>query len=518
MQGQVLEPVLKKVLLIILDGFGLRQEQDFNAVAIASTPNWDNYTQHYAFGAIDASSEAVGLPKNQFGNSEVGHLNIGAGRIVEQDITRIDIAIANDEFFKNRVLLDALNNTVSGNVHILGLLSDGGVHSHIAHIFALIELANQQPNIQNIWLHLFLDGRDTPPQSAGKYLAALNLQLHKFTKAKIATLSGRYYAMDRDKRYDRLKLAYAAIVMADSMLGWHGENVLEILKAAYARGENDEFIQPHVIGNYPGFNAGDSVIFANFRSDRAIQLTDAILNVNEHLPWHAVQLSAFVTMTCYDPKLGTKVAFPSAPLHNTLGEYVASLGYTQLRIAETEKYPHVTYFFNGGKKEPNLNEDQILVASPRDVATYDLKPEMSLPEVTAKLVDAIYQNKYDFIITNFANADMVGHSGNLAATVKAVEAIDLALGQVVMAMLNMDGEVLVIADHGNCEEMYDYVAHQPHTQHTTNLVPCLYIGRPAKIRAHGALKDVAPTLLAMSGLAKPKEMTGINLIEFNSRS
>jgi 2,3-bisphosphoglycerate-independent phosphoglycerate mutase len=504
---------LKKVLLIILDGFGIRSEATFNAIQHAVTPNWDNYQKSYAFGTLDASGTVVGLPPGQFGNSEVGHLNIGAGRVVQQDITRIDCAINSGAFFTNPALLEAVTTAVSGNVHIMGLLSDGGVHAHIKHIFALIELASKAENVHTVWIHAFLDGRDTPPQSASQYLTLLNRLLHQFPKAKIATLSGRYYAMDRDKRYDRLQLAYEAIVAARSATAVNGD-ALDVLHMAYANGTSDEFVKPCVIGNYPGIQAGDSVIFANFRSDRAIQLTEAMISAEfDHFKRKEVSFAAFVTMTEYDAKFKVKVAFPANIIYNTLGEYISNLGYKQLRVAETEKYPHVTYFFNGGRKDPYPNEDRILVASPRDVATYDLKPEMSLPEVSEKLVQAIHTNQYDFIITNFANGDMVGHTGNFNAAIKAVNALDRALGQVVSAMLTQGGEVLIIADHGNCEEMFNAKVQQVHTQHTTNLVPCLYIGRAAEIKPGGSLQDVAPTLLAMSGLSQPQEMTGTNLIK-----
>ncbi|MCE2705904.1 MAG: 2,3-bisphosphoglycerate-independent phosphoglycerate mutase [Proteobacteria bacterium] len=502
-----------KVLLIILDGFGIRNDTDFNAITHAQTTNWNNYTRNYAFGAIDASGESVGLPQKQFGNSEVGHMNIGAGRIVQQDITRIDLAIENGTFNTNPVFLNAFESTKSGCIHIMGLLSDGGVHSHILHILALIKLANNSTHINKIWLHIFLDGRDTPPQSAAKYLEQLNLELKTYHKASIATISGRYYAMDRDKRYDRLKIAYDAIMSGQSEL--HGTNTTDVLESSYKLGQNDEFVKPHVMNNYHGVNDGDSIIFANFRSDRAIQLTDSIIGKGfHHFSQKQIKLSNYVTITQYDSKFNAQVAYNPTKVSNTLGQYISKLGLHQLRIAETEKYPHVTYFFNGGVKEPYPNEDRILISSPRDVATYDEKPEMSLPEVTEQLVAEIKKNKYDFIITNFANGDMVGHSGNFDATIKAVNALDIAIGKCVSAMQAINGEVLIIADHGNCEEMFDYNSDQPHTQHTTNLVPCLYIGRKASIIPGGALKDVAPTLLEISGLDKPVEMTGHSLIKF----
>ena len=504
--------VQRKVLLIILDGFGLREEKKDNAVANANMPNWDILTKTYAFGAINASSLAVGLPEGQFGNSEVGHLNIGAGRVVMQDITRINSAISDGSFFNNPVLVDGLNTTTSGVVHIFGLLSNGGVHSHIKHIFALIRLCEQNSKIKKVWVHVFLDGRDTPPRSAAKYLKELQDVLDNALKTKVATVSGRYYAMDRDKRYDRVMLSYNAIMSSSSK--FIADNMQIALDIEYKAGHNDEFVRPYVMSGYHGVSDGDSIIFANFRSDRAIQLTDAIVGYDfKGFPRINTKLSDFITMTQYDSRFDVKVAFPPNSIQNTLGEYISNLGLHQLRIAETEKYPHVTYFFNGGRNALYPNEDRILVDSPREVATYDLKPEMSLPEVSDKLVAAIKSEKYDFIITNFANGDMVGHSGILNAAVLAVESLDVALGLVVEAMQSIGGEVLVIADHGNCEEMFDYISNQAHTQHTTNLVPCLYVGRHAKLKSGGALKDVAPTLLFMSGLGQPNEMTGQNLIE-----
>ncbi|MBP9742107.1 MAG: 2,3-bisphosphoglycerate-independent phosphoglycerate mutase [Burkholderiales bacterium] len=506
-----------KVLLIILDGFGLRADKDYNAIANANTPNWNHFIKTYAFGSLNASATAVGLPEGQFGNSEVGHMNIGAGRVVEQDITRIDYACENGTFYTKPEFVETLNTTRSGVLHILGLLSDGGVHSHIAHILSLIKLTQTNLAIKQVWLHIFLDGRDTPPKSALLYLKTLQDFITLFPAVKIATVSGRYYAMDRDKRYDRVELAYNAIIKAHSAFKLNAAE--EAITDEYDRGITDEFIRPHVIGSFNGVHDGDSIIFANFRSDRAIQLTDAIVNVDFNgFTRTAVTLSNFVTMTDYglinQKGINVKVAFPKVSLTNTLGEYISNLGLHQLRIAETEKYPHVTFFLNGGVKKIYPNEERILIDSPKDVATYDLKPEMSLPEVTNKLLEAIASQKYDFIITNFANADMVGHSGNLAAAIAAVEALDIALGKVVDKMLAYGGEILVVADHGNCEEMFDYVTGQMHTQHTTNLVPCLYIGRPAVILDNGALKDVAPTLLSMSGIRIPPEMTGQNLIQF----
>lgn len=504
---------MQKALLLILDGFGIRSDDDFNAVAGAAKPNLTKYMQNYAFGKINASEQAVGLPKGQFGNSEVGHLNLGAGRIVRQDITKIDYAIETGEFYTNPAFLAAFATTSTKTVHIFGLLSDGGVHAHQNHIYELIKLASRSTNIQHIWVHVFLDGRDTPPQSAKHFITQLEEVLVTNPKAKIATVAGRYYAMDRDKRWDRVELAYQALVDAIGTTSF--VNPCAAVDAAYAEGVNDEFVKPAVFNGYTGMNSGDSVIFANYRSDRAVQLSDVFIGKDfAGFKRKELQLASFVSMTRYNDKLECLVAYPPVAIANTLGEYISKLGLKQLRIAETEKYPHVTYFFNGGEQQPFANETRILVNSPKEVATYDLKPEMSLPEVASKLVAAINSDEYDLIISNFANGDMVGHTGNYAASVKAVEALDLYVGQVVEAMLARGGEVVIVADHGNCEQMFDYQSQQPHTQHTTNLVPCIYIGRQASVRAGGALEDVAPTLLQIMGVAQPVEMTGKSLIAF----
>lgn len=503
-------------LLIILDGFGLRDENAGNAINHARTPNWDYYTKKYAFGAVDASGPAVGLPQGQFGNSEVGHLNIGAGRVVPQDISRIDAAIADKSFFGNAALKLAFSSVAHGaSVHIMGLLSDGGVHAHINHMLCLIDMALEIKPLAHIWLHIFLDGRDTPPQSAIAFLEQLNAHIANNPKIGIATCSGRYYAMDRDKHYERLQIVYDAIMWSRSAT--ITSNMLDVVKQSYLVGVTDEFILPAIMQGYTGVHDGDSIIVANFRSDRAIQLVDAIANPEFNaFTTKKVKLACITTMTCYDPRFLVEVAFPQTIINNTLGAYLSSLGLQQLRIAETEKYPHITYFFNGGNKAASAGEDWILVDSPRSVATYDEKPEMSLPEVTQKLVAAIKAQKYDFIVTNFANGDMVGHTGNFNAAVTAVEALDTALGQVIPTMLSYGGEVLLIADHGNCEHMFDEKIHQAHTQHTNNLVPCLYVGRPARIIAGGALRDVAPTLLKIYDIPQPIEMDGHSLIEFIS--
>lgn len=506
---------MKKALLIILDGFGIRNNDDFNAVAAATKPNLTNYMQNFAFGTINASEEFVGLPKGQFGNSEVGHLNLGAGRIVRQDITKIDYEIETGEFYQNPALNQACLSVRSGVIHVMGLLSDGGVHSHQKHIFELLKLASSYSQVKRIWVHAFLDGRDTPPQSAKLYLEELGEELAKFPQAVIASIAGRYYAMDRDKRYERVELAYNALAYGQGISGF--ASPLDALEASYQDQIYDEFVKPVIFNGYHGVQDGDSIIFANFRADRAVQITDAFIGKEfDGFKRREFDLAAYVTMTRYSDRFNCLVAYPPVKIANTLGEYISRQGLKQLRIAETEKYPHVTYFFNGGEQEPFNNETRILINSPKDVATYDLKPEMSLPEVAAQLVAAINSDQYDLIVSNFANGDMVGHSGNYAASIKAVEALDKYVGEVVSAMQGKGGEVLIVADHGNCEEMFDYKSHQPHTQHTTNLVPCIYIGRAAEIRKDGgALQDVAPTLLAMMGLNQPEEMTGQSLIKFS---
>jgi 2,3-bisphosphoglycerate-independent phosphoglycerate mutase len=434
---------------------------------------------------------------------------------VRQDITKIDYAIETGEFNHNEALNTALNATSTNTVHIMGLLSDGGVHAHTQHIYQLIKLAAENSTIKHIWLHAFLDGRDTPPQSAEKYLLELEQVLQQYPQAKLATISGRYYAMDRDKRWDRIELAYQTLVNAKSTQVYTNQFVA--LQEAYANNIYDEFVVPSSFNNYSGMHDGDSVIFANFRSDRAIQLSQALIDPNFNgFSRQLINLASYVTMTRYTTSLDCLIAFPPVAIKNTLGEYISNLGLKQLRIAETEKYPHVTYFFNGGEQQPFTNETRILINSPKEVATYDLKPEMSLPQVADELIKAINSQEYDLIIANFANGDMVGHTGNYAASIKAVEALDLYLGKVVEAMQQQNGEVLIVADHGNCEEMFDYTAKQPHTQHTTNLVPCIYIGKAATIRQGGSLQDVAPTLLAMLSLNQPQEMTGTSLIDWTN--
>jgi len=486
------------LLLVILDGYGYRPTEKYNAIASAKKPNWNYLWDHYPHCFIDGSGHAVGLPDAQMGNSEVGHLNIGAGRVVYQEFTRIDKAIETGEFAENPVFnqeFERVNKTDSA-VHIMGLLSPGGVHSHEDQILAMIKLA-QAKNIKKIYFHAFLDGRDTPPKSA---LPSL-LKLEKNTGIKISSIMGRYFAMDRDKRMERTEAAFD--LLTQNKAEFTANSAEQGLKSAYARGETDEFVKPTLITPVK-INPNDAVFFMNFRSDRARQLTKMFLDHN---------FSHFVSLTLYADTLKTKVAFPPQVLKNTLGEYLAHLGLKQLRIAETEKYAHVTFFFNGGIEKPYEGEERILIPSPK-VATYDLQPEMSAPELTDALVKAILSKKYDFIVCNYANPDMVGHTGNFDATVKAIECIDECLGKIYGALKQTQSEMLITADHGNAECMFDETTHQPHTAHTSDPVPFLYIGRKARIISdHGVLSDIAPTILYLLNLPEPKEMTGKNLIQ-----
>ncbi len=507
------------VCLLILDGFGYREESKDNAIAQAKKPNLDALWKNFPHTLINASEHYVGLPDGQMGNSEVGHLNIGAGRIVFQDFERINNSIASGEFFEHPVLKPALLNIKNNNkaLHIFGLLSDGGVHSHQDHIHAMVEMAAKL-GLSKVYVHAFLDGRDTPPVSAAPFIDALEKQCTKSGVGKIASISGRFYGMDRDKRWPRVEAAYKLFTEGEGE--FTAETAAKGLEDAYARGENDEFVKTTAI-HKPGeapvkLENGDLVVFMNFRSDRARQLTHALLadEFDGFHRRHVPKLAGFFTLTMYDKKeTKATVIFPPQQVHNTFGEYLSNSGLTQLRIAETEKYPHVTFFFNGGEETVFAGEDRILVPSPK-VETYDLQPEMSAFEVTDRLEEAILSKKYNAIICNYANCDMVGHSGNLKAATTAVEALDACIGRVVNAMQSIGGEVLITADHGNAELMYDEGNHQPHTQHTTNLVPLIYIGRKAALSSSGALSDLAPTLLYMMGLSQPAEMTGKNLLQF----
>ena len=508
------------VVLLILDGFGCREATPDNAIALARKPNWDRLLASCPHTSIDASELAVGLPGGQMGNSEVGHLNMGAGRVVYQDLTRIDLAIRNGEFATNPVLRDAAAAAAATGtaLHDLGLVSPGGVHSHERHVAAMVELAAAE-GVARICVHAFLDGRDTPPQSADGALATLDAVCARHPGARIASIIGRFYAMDRDKRWERVQAAYDLIV--DGRAAHRAPSAAAGLAAAYARGETDEFVASTAIvgpGAAPATMAdGDTVVFMNFRADRAREITRALTDpAFDGFPRARVpKLARFACLASYgDEFAALPVAFAPQSVANGFGEFLAKCGLTQLRIAETEKYAHVTYFFSGGTETPYPGEDRILVPSPR-VATYDQKPEMSAGEVTDRLVAAIAGGTYDAIVCNYANGDMVGHTGNLAAATAAVETLDTCIGRVVDATRKAGGEVLITADHGNAEQMFDPQTGQPHTAHTLNLVPCLYVGRRAQMADGGALSDIAPTLLAMLGIAPPAEMTGHSLVRFS---
>lgn len=499
------------IALIIMDGWGVGDAQSTtNAVNVGKTPVIDGLTAKYPHAQLACSGEAVGLPDGQMGNSEVGHTNIGAGRIVYQELTRITKAIREGAFFKNPVFLDVINavKKKNGALHLMGLLSDGGVHSHNSHLYALLQLAKQE-GVENVFVHAFLDGRDVPPSSAADYLAELEAKLKEIGIGKIATISGRYYAMDRDKRWDRVQKAYNAIALGEGVKQASSELAI---KNSYEEDTTDEFVVPVVVGNYAGMASNDGAIFFNFRPDRARELTHAFVDTtfdgfvrNEDLK------IPFATMTQYEKGMNVEIAYKPESLTNTLGEYVSKLGYTQLRIAETEKYAHVTFFFNGGIEQPYEGEDRILVPSPK-VATYDLQPEMSAIEVTDKVVEAIL-SKYDFIILNYANGDMVGHTGVMEAAVKAVETVDTCVGRFVDAIKQVGGTVCITADHGNAEKMLDEETKEAFTAHTTNPVPFIVVSDKVKEVKDGALCDIAPTLLKLAGLEVPAEMTGKALID-----
>jgi 2,3-bisphosphoglycerate-independent phosphoglycerate mutase len=509
------EPPAVPVLLLILDGVGCREAAPDNPVSLARKPNWDRLWREFAHTTVDASEHSVGLPKGQMGNSEVGHLNIGAGRVIYQDFTRIDRAIETGEFTSNAVLVNAVGTARRNQttLHVLGLLSPGGVHSHERQLAAMIEMA-AQGGAPRVRLHAFLDGRDTPPRSARASLAAMTAICAANPACAIGDIVGRYFAMDRDQRWERVQLAYDLLV--DGAADFSAPDAQAALSAAYARGESDEFVKPTRIGPPVPMEDGDVVVFMNFRADRARQLTRALTDpAFSGFPRRRVpKLGAFVCLTSYGeafPQL--PAAFAPQSIGHGFGETVAARGLKQLRIAETEKYAHITYFFNGGIEAVYPGEDRILVPSPK-VATYDLKPEMSAVEVTDKLVDAIGSGVYDAIVCNYANGDMVGHTGNIEAATTALEVLDTCLGRVVAAQHARGGESLITADHGNVEMMHDPSTGQAHTAHTLNLVPCLYVGRAASMASGGALQDIAPTLLAMMGLPQPAEMTGRSLIRF----
>ncbi|MGL5005990.1 MAG: 2,3-bisphosphoglycerate-independent phosphoglycerate mutase [Plesiomonas sp.] len=504
--------VKKPMVLVILDGYGYREDKQDNAILNANTPVMDKLWAECPHSLISGSGLDVGLPDGQMGNSEVGHVNLGAGRIVYQDLTRLDKEIKDGDFFHNPVLTAAVDKAVAAGkaVHIMGLLSPGGVHSHEAHILAMIDLAAQR-GAEKIYLHAFLDGRDTPPRSAEDSLTRVAHHFAELGKGRVASLVGRYYAMDRDNRWDRVQLAYD--LMTQAKAEFHASNVLDGLQAAYARGENDEFVKPTVLQadgeTAADMNDGDALIFMNFRADRARQLTRTFINAdfNGFTREKVVNFGDFVMLTEYAADIKTVCAYPPENLVNTLGEWLSKHQKTQLRISETEKYAHVTFFYNGGVEEPFTGEDRILIQSPQ-VATYDLQPEMSSAELTEKLVGAIESGKYDAIICNYPNGDMVGHTGIFDAAVKAVETLDHCIEQVVAAVRRVDGQLLITADHGNAELMKDQTTGQPFTAHTNLPVPLIYVGKPAETVHGGKLSDLAPTMLSMMGMEIPAEMTG----------
>ena len=506
----------KTTMLMILDGFGINENSEGNAVKLAKIPNINEIMKQYPNTIIHTSGLDVGLPEGQMGNSEVGHTNIGAGRIVYQELTRITKSIEDGDFFSNSELVAAIENCKKNNskLHILGLLSDGGVHSHMRHLFAILELAKRK-DFEDVYVHCFLDGRDTPPASADGYIAELEEKMKEKGVGKIATISGRFYAMDRDKRWERIKEAYNALVNGE---GHKFSSATAAIENSYQKEIFDEFVKPSVIckNDEPVATIGenDSVIFFNFRPDRAREITRAIVDPDFDGFERNFVKTYFVTFTNYDETLlpYVHIAFKKEEIKNTFGEYISKLGLTQLRIAETEKYAHVTFFFNGGEEKQYEGEDRILIPSPK-VETYDMKPEMSAGEVTDKVVEAINSRKYDAIILNYANPDMVGHTGSLEATVKALEFLDGCVKRVVDAIENNDGTLLITADHGNAEQMIDYKTGELHTAHTTNPVPLVLIGREDVKLKEGRLADLAPTMLDLMNLAKPAEMTGESLIE-----
>ena len=507
----------KPIVLMILDGYGLNDNCDHNAVCEGKTPIMDQLMSQCPFVKGNASGLAVGLPDGQMGNSEVGHLNMGAGRIVYQELTRITKSIEDGDFFEVAEFLQAVENCkkTGSALHLWGLVSDGGVHSHNTHIYGLLELAKRN-GLDKVYVHCFLDGRDTPPASGKSFVEALEAKMKEIGTGKVASVMGRYYAMDRDNRWDRVERAYNAMTKGE---GNHAESATAGIQASYDKGVNDEFVEPFVVTEagkpLATVKDGDSVIFFNFRPDRAREITRAFCDDEfKGFPREKRLDLTYVCFTDYDETIKNKlVAFKKEAILNTFGEFLAQNNMTQARIAETEKYAHVTFFFNGGVEEPNKGEERILVPSPK-VATYDLQPEMSAPIVCDKLVEAIKSGKYDVIIINFANPDMVGHTGIEGAAIKAIETVDACVGRTVEAIKETDGIMFICADHGNAEQLLDYETGEPFTAHTTNPVPFILVNAdPAyKLREGGCLADIAPTLIELMGLKQPKEMTGKSLL------
>lgn len=509
----------KPVVLIILDGWGYSESQEYNAIYSAKTPTWDKLWNKYPHTLIKGSGAEVGLPSGQMGNSEVGHLNLGSGRVVYQEFTRVSRAIRTGSFFTNDTLTEAIDKAKKTNnaVHILGLLSPGGVHCHEKHIHAMVKLCSDK-HIKNFYLHAFLDGRDTAPQSAMESLQAMQDIFDAGGHGRFASIVGRYYAMDRDHRWDRIKKTYDLIT--DGHADYTASSAVNALEMAYQRKETDEFVKATRILSSNGkpvkVEENDTVIFMNYRSDRARQITRSFIDKNFDcfVKNRKLNLAAFVSLTEYSANFDVPVAFPPERLKNVFGEYLSKLGLSQLRMAETEKYAHVTFFFNGGREEPFQFEDRILIPSP-NVATYDLQPQMNAPKLAKKLIEAIDSGKYDTIICNFANPDMLGHTGKMQPTIEAIEVLDMLLDKIVKAIKKAKGECLITADHGNAERMLNTETGQPHTAHTSNPVPLIYIGRNLKLASTGALSDIAPTMLNLMGLDIPEEMNGRSLVDFS---
>lgn len=506
----------KPLVLLILDGFGIRQERENNAIALANTPCWDSLQRDFPMTALDCSGDVVGLPGDQMGNSEVGHLHIGSGRLLRQELSRVTYEIEAGIFDQNPVLCEAVDQAIKKDkaLHIMGLLSTGGVHSHEDHIMAMIELAAKR-GLKKIYLHAFLDGRDVPPKSADSALQLAEDTFKKIGTGRIATVSGRFYAMDRDNRWERVEVAYKAIAKGEAQ--YSDTSARHALADSYARNETDEFVVPTLILDEQGqavvLDKDDSVVFMNFRADRAREISIALTSpeFDKFERGVAPHQGYYATLTEYNQSFSYPIAYPSEDVKNSIGEVVANLGMKQLRLAETEKYAHVTFFLNGGRDEPFAGEDRILVPSPK-VKTYDMQPEMSAAEVTQHLVTAITGGQYDMIICNYANCDMVGHTGNLEAAIQAVQTIDASLSQVVAALQQVGGQMLITADHGNIEQMVDNVSGQAHTAHTTNLVPLVHVGGSQPLLDGGNLADLAPTMLKILNIPQPVEMTGRSLL------
>ena len=504
----------KPLILTVLDGWGFSPAVEGNAIAAARKPTYDRLLREFPNTLIQTSGRAVGLPVGQMGNSEVGHMNIGAGRVIHMDVTRIDLMIEDGTFFQNPIFLNSMKNARTHRLHLLGLCSDGGVHSMLTHLYALIKMARQQ-GVEQVFVHCFMDGRDTPPQSGAGYIQQIQKEMNSIGVGRIASVSGRYYAMDRDKRWERIEQAFNALVLGG---GIKATDPVEGVKRSYEKGVTDEFIEPITIVDSRNEPVGlirddDSVIFFNYRADRGREMTEALTSPTLEKPPRSVapRNLNYVTMTQYDKKLTVPFMLPKESVNNILANVFAQLNWKNLRVAETEKYAHVTYFFNGGNEQPYAGEERELVASPK-VATYDLQPEMSAGGVANVVEKAIGTRDFDVIVMNFANADMVGHSGQMEPTVRAVEAVDACLGRIWQALKRKNGSWIITADHGNAEMMIDPVTHGPHTYHTTNPVPFILIDEnPAKLRAGGALRDIAPTILGMLGEKQPSDMTGTDL-------